>query len=77
MPKTEKKLLATSHFNHLLLLPQHNVTVGNEPDLLWAIRGAGSAFGVVTKLVLRLNDISNAYTGKMVWQDDPKHETWK
>eukprot|EP00877_Chromochloris_zofingiensis_P004992 jgi/Chrzof1/14494/Cz09g04250.t1 len=55
----------------------HNVTVGNEPDLLWAIRGAGSAFGVVTKLVLRLNDISNAYTGKMVWQDDPKHETWK
>ncbi|OKL63918.1 hypothetical protein UA08_00470 [Talaromyces atroroseus] len=38
-----------------------------EPDLFWALRGAGSAFGVVTQFVLRAFEQPNSvWTGRLV-----------
>ncbi|EFN59850.1 hypothetical protein CHLNCDRAFT_133629 [Chlorella variabilis] len=54
-----------------------NVTSGGpDPDLFWALRGAGSTLGVVTKLTLQLYD-APTYSGAFVWRDDPEHATFK
>jgi hypothetical protein len=31
----------------------------------------------VTKLKLALHDVSGAFTGTLVWRDDPEHATYK
>ena len=38
------------------------VEAGDDPDLLWALRGAGANFGVVTRLDLRLHPIGPSVT---------------
>ena len=46
-------------------------------DLYWGMRGAASAFGVVTNMVMRLHDVSNFYGGFIMWKDDPEHTIWR
>ncbi|MGW0499676.1 FAD-binding oxidoreductase [Streptomyces sp. NPDC003007] len=45
----------------LLLVDEHH-----HPDLFWAIRGGGGNFGVVTRLKLRLHELTSVYGGIMV-----------
>lgn len=40
---------------------------GHEPDLFWALRGAGGAFGVVTALELELREVPELFGGSLVW----------
>ncbi|KAL6754129.1 hypothetical protein V8C86DRAFT_2709828 [Haematococcus lacustris] len=49
----------------------------SDPELLWCLRGAASAMGVVTKIKFRLDDVSDAVTGTMVFPDDPEHKMWR
>jgi hypothetical protein len=39
----------------------------HEPDLFWALRGGGGAFGVVTALELRLVPVADVYAGILRW----------
>jgi len=52
-----------------------NSTHNNE--LLRAMRGAGTVFGVVTELTLRLHDVSGMYGGYVVAIDDDKGSNFK
>lgn len=36
-----------------------------------------STLGVVTRVKLRLYDVSGTYTGVLVYADDPQHDTFK
>jgi FAD/FMN-containing dehydrogenase len=46
-------------------------------DLFWALKGAGSAFGVIIKLTFRLHKVPETfYGGLVIWKDDPQHETF-
>lgn len=38
-----------------------------EPDLFWALRGAGANVGVVTKLVLRVHELPSVYGGTFAY----------
>jgi FAD/FMN-containing dehydrogenase len=42
-------------------------TEEQDPDLLWAARGGGGGFGVVTALEFDLLPVSTAYAGMLVW----------
>ncbi|GAA3389279.1 FAD-binding oxidoreductase [Cryptosporangium minutisporangium] len=46
--------------------PRH-VTAESDPDLFWALRGAGGDFGVVTALELALHPAPRLYGGRMLW----------
>jgi hypothetical protein len=39
------------------------VDEASQPELLWGLRGAGAALGVVASLTLRLHDVRNALNG--------------
>ena len=41
-------------------------SVDDEPDLFWAMRGAGANFGVVTRLQFRLHPLDNVLAGDIV-----------
>jgi len=43
------------------------VSAGSEPELLWALRGGGGNFGVVSALRLQLVPISTVYAGAIYW----------
>lgn len=45
-----------------------------EPDLFWAIRGAGSNFGVITQMEFRLHPIDKVFGG-MAFFHGPKEVT--
>ncbi|KAK9809462.1 hypothetical protein WJX73_010354 [Symbiochloris irregularis] len=46
-----------------------------DQDLFWAVRGAGAALGIVTKLVLQLHDVSDFWGGIVLFKDDEQHDT--
>lgn len=46
---------------------QRHVTAGTDPDLFWALRGAGGDFAVVTALELALHPAPRLYGGRMLW----------
>jgi FAD/FMN-containing dehydrogenase len=39
----------------------------HEPDLFWAVRGAGANIGIVTAIEMRLFDVPDVYAGQLVW----------
>ena len=43
------------------------VTADSDPDLFWAIRGAGGDFGVVTAIEVQLFPASELYGGRIMW----------
>jgi FAD/FMN-containing dehydrogenase len=63
------------------LLAAEIVTAGGEvltvdtsthPELFWAIRGGGGNFGVVTRLKLRLHEVSSLYGGTLILPATPE-----
>jgi FAD/FMN-containing dehydrogenase len=57
----------------VLVTPDGNVIrVGAEenPDLLWALRGAGGNFGVVTRLEFRLHPVEQVVGGRLHYRGD-------
>lgn len=38
---------------------------------------AGTALGIVTKLKLRLHDVSAPYCGTLVWADNAEHSSYR
>jgi FAD/FMN-containing dehydrogenase len=43
------------------------VTADSDPDLFWAIRGAGGDFGVVTAIEVQLYPAAELYGGRIMW----------
>lgn len=44
----------------------HVVNDKNEPDLFWAIKGAGHNYGVCTKFVFKLHEVNTAFSGLII-----------
>ncbi|HEX2126752.1 MAG TPA: FAD-binding oxidoreductase [Thermoleophilaceae bacterium] len=49
---------------------QVRADAGSEPDLLWALRGGGGSFGVVTSLELELFAVRELYAGVLFWPQE-------
>ena len=56
--------LVTADGRHL------RVDRNDKPDLFWALRGGGGAFGVVTALELELYPVAEVYAGTLFWPID-------
>lgn len=50
---------------------------GQDADLLWALRGGGGNFGVVTSFEFRLHPVSTVYAGPILWSLDKAAEVMK
>jgi UDP-N-acetylenolpyruvoylglucosamine reductase len=44
-----------------------HITADTDPDLFWALRGAGGSFAIVTALELALHPVPGLYGGRMLW----------
>lgn len=52
----------------------------HEPDLFWAVRGGGGAFGLVTALEFELFPVAEVYAGTLLWpieQAETVLNTWR
>ncbi|HEX6354700.1 FAD-binding oxidoreductase [Actinophytocola sp.] len=49
---------------------QRHVTADTDPDLFWALRGAGGDFAIVTALELALHPAPHLYGGRVLWTGD-------
>ncbi len=49
---------------------QVHADADHHPDLLWALRGGGGNFGVITSLELQLHPISTVYAGTLLYRFD-------
>jgi FAD/FMN-containing dehydrogenase len=49
---------------------RRHVTAGSEPELFWAVRGAGRSFGVVTSLQVRLFPVEEVLAGSLTFPPD-------
>lgn len=45
-----------------------------DPELLWALRGGGGNFGVITSVEIELHDVGRPYAGLMLWDIDRADE---
>ncbi|MFT4210504.1 MAG: FAD-binding oxidoreductase [Microbacterium sp.] len=50
------------------------VDAGHEPDLFWALRGAGGNFGVVTQLVMRAHPVADVWLDMIWWPAERTRE---
>ncbi|GAA4444396.1 FAD-binding oxidoreductase [Phytohabitans houttuyneae] len=46
---------------------QRHVTAGTDPDMFWALRGAGGNFAIVTALEVALHPAPHLYGGRTLW----------
>lgn len=46
---------------------QRHITATTDPELFWALRGAGGDFAIVTALELALHPAPSLYGGRMLW----------
>ena len=44
------------------------------PELLWALRGGGGSFGVVTEVEIALHPVSEVYAGWLIWPAERAEE---
>jgi hypothetical protein len=43
------------------------VTAASDPELLWALRGGGGDFGIVTAMEIELHPVTHLYGGRLMW----------
>lgn len=60
---------------HLYIWLQVTASPSENADLLAAMRGGGTVFGVVTDLAFRVYDVLNYHGGIIVIEDDTKCTT--
>jgi hypothetical protein len=53
------------------------VTAASHPDLLWALRGGGGGFALVTRLELRLARVPELFGGQLVWPGEAAPEIFR
>lgn len=53
------------------------VTDSDHPDLLWALRGGGGGFALVTHLELRLHRVPALFGGQLVWPGEAAPEVFQ
>ena len=63
----EHGLAADSVLRALVVTADGELVTAPRPDLLWALRGGGGSFGVVTALEFRLHPVSRVYAGAVTF----------
>ncbi len=61
-------IIASEGFGCDALIAAELVTADRQPDLLWALRGGGGNFGVVTRLRYQLTPIERMYSGSLSYR---------